>query len=437
MAQRRRGAGGRSVLLGLVIVGALAAAACDDGADLAGAEVTVVAAAQAEAQTQAQPGAGPPAWRAGTRYAVRAQVTFAGLVYECRQAHTAVPSWEPPRTPALWQRPTPAGLAPWTNQTHYVVGSEVTFDGVVYRCRREHVSQPDWTPPRTRSLWAPPNVAPTVAIAAPAAGSHHLPDAAVPLQATIVDPDGPSPFAGTVQWSSNVDGPLCESAGCLVAGLTAGAHTLTVRVTDPAGADASASVAIVINTPPLAQLLSPADGSAWFAGQAIPLRGTASDPEQAVPAAALTWASDRDGPLGTGEAVTAPLSPGTHRVTLTATDAFGDRGTATLSVLVSPLFGPPSALVLEPPDGVGVVAGAPVTLLGLGFDPEDGLLPEASHAWSSDLDGPLGTGNPLAVALSGPGAGGQAARVHRVTLTVTDSDGNSASASILVRVGGP
>ena len=29
-------------------------------------------------------------------------MTFDGVRYSCRQAHTALPGWEPPLTPALW-----------------------------------------------------------------------------------------------------------------------------------------------------------------------------------------------------------------------------------------------------------------------------------------------------------------------------------------------
>ncbi|GAA1502494.1 lytic polysaccharide monooxygenase [Sphaerisporangium rubeum] len=43
-------------------------------------------------------------WAAGTYYAVGAQVTYAGVRYRCLQAHTALTGWEPPNTPALWQR---------------------------------------------------------------------------------------------------------------------------------------------------------------------------------------------------------------------------------------------------------------------------------------------------------------------------------------------
>ncbi|MGK5522743.1 carbohydrate-binding protein, partial [Micromonospora sp. URMC 107] len=48
----------------------------------------------------------PPApggtWTAGRAYQVGDQVTYGGLTYRCRQAHTALPGWEPPHVPALW-----------------------------------------------------------------------------------------------------------------------------------------------------------------------------------------------------------------------------------------------------------------------------------------------------------------------------------------------
>ncbi|MGH3715739.1 MAG: lytic polysaccharide monooxygenase [Micromonosporaceae bacterium] len=51
------------------------------------------------------PTSSPPsgtAWSAGTAYRVGDRVTYAGRLYQCRQAHTALPGWEPPNTPALW-----------------------------------------------------------------------------------------------------------------------------------------------------------------------------------------------------------------------------------------------------------------------------------------------------------------------------------------------
>jgi chitinase len=43
-----------------------------------------------------------PAWAPNTAYVVGAQVTYQGVLYQCRQAHTSLVTWEPPNTPALW-----------------------------------------------------------------------------------------------------------------------------------------------------------------------------------------------------------------------------------------------------------------------------------------------------------------------------------------------
>ncbi|NYH45698.1 chitin-binding protein [Micromonospora jinlongensis] len=43
-------------------------------------------------------------WTTGRAYQVGDQVTYGGATYRCRQAHTAIPGWEPPNVPALWQQ---------------------------------------------------------------------------------------------------------------------------------------------------------------------------------------------------------------------------------------------------------------------------------------------------------------------------------------------
>ncbi|MFI9552048.1 lytic polysaccharide monooxygenase [Nonomuraea endophytica] len=43
-------------------------------------------------------------WAAGTAYTPGTQVTYNGATYQCLQAHTAIPGWEPPNVPALWRR---------------------------------------------------------------------------------------------------------------------------------------------------------------------------------------------------------------------------------------------------------------------------------------------------------------------------------------------
>jgi len=48
----------------------------------------------------------------------------------------------------------------------------------------------------------------------------------------------------------------------------------------------------------------------------------------------LSWHSDRDGALGTGQLIEANLSRGLHNITLTATDSVGLTATATIQVIV-------------------------------------------------------------------------------------------------------
>ncbi|MEU8631165.1 lytic polysaccharide monooxygenase [Amycolatopsis sp. NPDC048633] len=43
-------------------------------------------------------------WAAGTAYKAGDVVTYSGASYRCLQPHTAIAGWEPPNTPALWQR---------------------------------------------------------------------------------------------------------------------------------------------------------------------------------------------------------------------------------------------------------------------------------------------------------------------------------------------
>ena len=43
------------------------------------------------------------AWAPYTAYAIGARVTYNGVDYECIQAHTSLPGWEPSNVPALWK----------------------------------------------------------------------------------------------------------------------------------------------------------------------------------------------------------------------------------------------------------------------------------------------------------------------------------------------
>jgi hypothetical protein len=87
----------------------------------------------------------------------------------------------------------------------------------------------------------------------------------------------------------------------------------------------------------------------------------------------------------------------------------------------------PEARIAAPLTGTTYVVGQSTDLEGIGEDLEDGTLEDAKLSWSSDLDGPLGIGRLLHVQELSEGA-------HNVTLTATDSDGQTDTETIVVNV---
>ncbi|NOZ06561.1 MAG: DNRLRE domain-containing protein [Chloroflexi bacterium] len=88
--------------------------------------------------------------------------------------------------------------------------------------------------------------------------------------------------------------------------------------------------------PPQLFLLDPVDGATYPPNAAITLDGIASDPEDGpLDGSQLSWFSDRQGMLGTGNQVDATgLEPGWHTITLIAQDSSGDTGKASVRILV-------------------------------------------------------------------------------------------------------
>ncbi|MEU4645593.1 lytic polysaccharide monooxygenase [Micromonospora sp. NPDC023814] len=107
---------------------------------------------------QRQPSTGVTTWLAGTTYATGAQVSYQGVTYVAALGHTAQLGWEPPRVPGLWHAVPVAGsggVPSWQVQVSYAVGAHVSYQGVVYMCRQGHTALPGWEPTRTPALWEP------------------------------------------------------------------------------------------------------------------------------------------------------------------------------------------------------------------------------------------------------------------------------------------
>lgn len=96
-------------------------------------------------------------------------------------------------------------------------------------------------------------------------------------------------------------------------------------------------------------------------------------------------------------------------------DSFeGDPNTAPLLHVDYRENTPPTVTITAPPDGSTFSEGDPVTFTGTASDAENGDL-SASVAWTSSLDGPLGSGSPLTTTLS--------LGTHTIAAEVTDSGG--------------
>jgi len=194
--------------------------------------------------------------------------------------------------------------------------------------------------------------------------------------------------------------------------------------TPDAAQDAAPDVPTMTGDPPTCEISSPMDGSTFTFFAEVTLAATASDPEDgALDGDAVTWSSDVLGPLGTGtNLVTVLERGGTHVIRCTALDSDGNEGFSEISVdILSPI-----ARIFHPSDGETRTAGSMVPFVGRGDDAEEANLTGGALVWTSNIDGPLGTGETFNAPLS--------AGMNVVTLTVTDSDGNSADVSITLNM---
>jgi PKD repeat protein len=275
-----------------------------------------------------------------------------------------------------------------------------------------------------------PNQLPVAHIDAPRDGSTITDPSSVELVGRGTDPEDGELHGAALVWRSDQDG-LLGSGDDLTVELSEGEHQITLTVTDSRGGADDTTIELQVvgeNEPPVATILGPADATVLREGDALVLHGAGDDREDgALSGAGLVWASSRDGVLGTGADVTVPSpSLGEHVITLTAVDSGGLQDATSISVTVAAVGAnlPPVVTIAEPLDGSSVIAGASTVLRGTATDPEDGAI-TTGLVWSDTASGVLGTGNGTLNASFPQGP-------HTLTLTATDSNGLSGSATVTV-----
>jgi hypothetical protein len=147
------------------------------------------------------------------------------------------------------------------------------------------------------------------------------------------------------------------------------------------------------NVPPYAKILGPASGATYSRrAEAVPLRADVDDYEDGLPN--VVWTSSIDGVIGYDPSISTPnLSYGTHLITVTATDSAGQSRSDSIEVNI--VNDPPQMTILSPASSETFLAGQQIQLLAQSRDFNEVVwtLPEDMVQWSSDLDGPLGTGH--------------------------------------------
>ena len=264
---------------------------------------------------------------------------------------------------------------------------------------------------------------PAVSLAAPAAGSRHLPGVPINLVANASDADGTVSKVEFHADNSLVGTALVAPYTATWNGAAAGLHRLTATATDNLGVTTvSAPVTIVVGIPPSIGLTAPATESGYLAPASIVVSAS-------VVAAGTTVTSVdfHSGPTLIGSATSPPYSivwndvaAGRHSLTATVTDGLG--GIAT-SMPISIVVVEPGLAILSPVDG-STVPDVVVNVIGTVQAPHNSGVTINGRIAALDGNGrfyandvPLVDGaNTLSVVLTTPG--GQTA-THSVAITRT------------------
>jgi hypothetical protein len=180
-----------------------------------------------------------------------------------------------------------------------------------------------------------------------------------------------------------------------------------------------------INSIPEVKITSPSNNSVFSPSDTITFSCTVTDKQDgSLPDSSIVWDSNIDGLIGTGTSIKAILSPGTHTITVTATNSDSYINMVSIIVRIST---PPTALISVPSNNSVYSLGTNITFTGTGTDNEDGALIGSSLVWSSNIDGVLGNGTTFSTSSLSAGS-------HTITLTATDSSSYSGTDTVNVVV---
>ena len=299
-------------------------------------------------------------------------------------------------------------------------------------------------------LVRPPNEAPTCAVLTPEAGS--LAELGVSLNLTGIVGDDDPVDALTVDWSSDVDGPLSSSTpnsdggvSYTTASLSSGPHTISLTVQDADGLVCVADTTVTIGAPPTITMASPVLGGRYYADQLIMFSGVAEDSEDASELLTVEWTTDSGADLSAIDTTVASdggftgfgmLDEGEHGLTVRATDTTGLTSEASVIIAVGAPNSAPACSIDSPPSETRFGATETIIFEATATDidvPSDLLM----VGWESNIDGPMGSSTPTTAGDVLFTASGMSPGTHVVSMTVTDEIGATCVDNLLIDIGGP
>ena len=221
---------------------------------------------------------------------------------------------------------------------------------------------------------------------------------------------------------------------------------IRLRVQDDEGNiyEDGVSVEVVDASAPTVTITSPETGSEFRETDLINFEGIVSDGEDFPEALSLRWESSLSGILDIGSTVDADgnvqgagaLPSGTHTIRLWAEDTSGRETNAETMIFVFPPEAAPVLEISQPEGGSSFEAGDLILFVASVSDERD--IPDSlSVSWTSSADGPLGEITATADGRVEFYTSSLSVGPHAITATVVDSDGRSASTSVVIEVTEP